>query len=304
MLARKAFHAFLAALLLGPVIGQGAEQHRHPVQVVTADDSATTRRIVEELRKRIPSASVGSDPEKRRSDGKSPVYIAIGPTALRSLVAKSPDGLVISAFSSSQSYRQALATAPAESRATSITAVYADPAPATQMRLIAMLYKKPVSAAVILSDKTAQTAPLLQRAATQAGVPLTIETLESNSSLNRVLNRISEVPVILTVPDTTVLNAENLRNILVTTYRNHQAVIGFSSALVKAGALATTSSDIEDVVAQLAEVVDEYESTGKVPEPQFPKYFSTQVNSDVARSLNIIVDEAVRSFSRKPTVVR
>ena len=304
---RRALVALATAVGLhfSPSYASGIETGRSVVQVVTGDDSSTTRRIVEEIRRRVPTAHVGSEQEKRRFGTKPTIYVAVGPVALRALLANSVDGVVLSAFSSSQAYRDILSQAASERRLPAITAVYAEPSPLTQLRLISLLYKKPVTTAVILSEKTAYSAPLLQRAASLTGIPLMVESLDTIANLNRVLNRLSDVSAILITPDSTVFNSESLRNILLTTYRNNQAVIGFSSALVKAGVLATTSSEIEDVVAQIAEVIEDYESTGKLPEPQFPKYFSTHVNYDVARSLNLVVDDTVKTFARKPnTVVR
>lgn len=281
-----------------------AESHdaqRHDFQIVTTDDSDTTRRIAQDLRKKFPSAQTLTDPAKRKRGGKDPVYITIGPSALRTLLAQRPEGTIISAFTSSQAYRAILESAP-ENRTAAITAIYAEPSPSVQLRLISMLYKRAVNTAVILSAKTAYLESALRRVASQMRIPipLTVETLSPDDNLNRVLNRLSDAPVILATPDSTVYNAENFRNILVTTYRNNQAVVGFSTALVKAGALATTYSDIEDIDAQIDELVSDFEASGKLPEPQYPKYFSTLVNEDVARSLNIVVDESVKSFSRKP----
>lgn len=302
---RRALIALATAVGLhfSPSYASGIETGRSVVHVVTADDSGTTRRIVEEIRRRVPIAQVGTEQEKRRLATKPQVYVTIGPAALRAHLASNADGVILSAFSSSQAYREIVSQAASERRIPASTAVYAEPSPVTQLRLISLLYKKPVPTAVILSEKTAYSAPLLQRAATQTGIPLTVESLDTISNLNRVLNRLSDVSAILITPDATVFNSESLRNVLLTTYRNNQAVVGFSTALVKAGVLATTSSEIEDVVAQIAEVIEDYETTGRLPEPQFPKYFSTHVNYDVARSLNLAVDDTVKTFARKPNPV-
>ena len=87
---------------------------------------------------------------------------------------------------------------------------------------------------------------------------------------------------------------------MLTTYRNGQAVVGFSAALVRAGALATTYSEVEEINAQLEELVNDYDGNGRLPEPQFPKYFRTLINEDVARSLNLVVDEIARNFAYRP----
>jgi ABC-type uncharacterized transport system substrate-binding protein len=100
------------------------------------------------------------------------------------------------------------------------------------------------------------------------------------------------------LPDAGIYNTENFRNILLSTYRHKQGVIGFSSDMVRAGALATTYSEIEDINAQVAEIAAAYVSGGELAPPQFPHYFRTIVNEGVARSLDITVVDAARNFAR------
>ena len=83
-------------------------------------------------------------------------------------------------------------------------------------------------------------------------------------------------------------------------YRREQAVVGFSPAIVKAGALATITSDSNDTAAQLEELLGDYIRYGRLPSEQFPKYFSVVVNDSVARSLNVLIDDGVLQLSRKP----
>jgi ABC-type uncharacterized transport system substrate-binding protein len=68
--------------------------------------------------------------------------------------------------------------------------------------------------------------------------------------------------------------------------------------MVKAGALATTYSEVEDINAQVAEIVASYVSGGELPAPEFPRYFHTIVNEGVARSLDVEVPDNVRKFAR------
>ena len=113
-----------------------------------------------------------------------------------------------------------------------------------------------------------------------------------------VLARIGRSEVLLALPDSAVYNPENIRNILLSTYRRKQAVIGFSSDMVKVGALATTYSEIEDINAQVAEMAASFVATGDLPPPQFPRYFRTAINEGVARSLDIAVSDEARRFAR------
>jgi hypothetical protein len=70
--------------------------------------------------------------------------------------------------------------------------------------------------------------------------------------------------------------------------------------MVRAGVLASVYSDVDDIVTHLAGFISEFESTGLLPKPQYPRYFQVKINDSVARSLNVVVDEPTRVFSRKP----
>lgn len=288
-------------LMLSCSHAAGHDTQRHDFQIVATDDGETTKNIVEDLRKKFPSAQVITDATRRRPRTKNTIAIAVGPSSLRSLLSQGTDGIIVSAFTSSQAYRAILDSMP-ESRTAAITAVYAEPSPAIQFQLIALLYKRPISVAAILSNKTSYLEPILLRAAAQTRIRLTIENFAIGENLNRVLNRLADVQVLLATPDSTVYNPENIRDILVTTYRKNQSVIGFSAALVKAGALASSYSDVDDINTQVDELVSEIEVSGKLPEPQWPKYFGVAVNDDVARSLNFVIDDSVRNFGQKPKV--
>jgi putative tryptophan/tyrosine transport system substrate-binding protein len=83
------------------------------------------------------------------------------------------------------------------------------------------------------------------------------------------------------------------------TYRRGQPMIGFSMSMVSAGTLAATYSSVDDTVAHLGEVVDAIESA-RTPEPQYPKYWRVAINENVARSLNVVISDAVRSMGNRP----
>ena len=258
--------------------------------IVTGDDSGITRHIADDLYKRLSpiAASYRTELAQRRRM----VYIAIGPVALREVLARKTDAVVISAFTASQVWRAEVQEA-TSARAAAMTAVYAEPAPADQLRLIALLYKRPVKIAAIVSRDAGFLKPILRGAGE-------IEELRPNDSINRALEHISQADVLLAMPDNGVYNTESIRNVLLSTYRHKQGVIGFSADMVKAGALASTYSDIEDINAQITEMVSAFIATGELAAPQFPRYFKTIVNEGVARSLEIAVDGEVRGFARKP----
>ncbi|MDB5961210.1 MAG: hypothetical protein JWP59_2504 [Massilia sp.] len=273
----------------------GASMHSAPADgfrfhIVTGDDSAQSRRIADDLSKRLSplAASFRTELAQRRRL----VYIAIGPAALRDCASRNDDSVVISAFTSSQVVQAVAAANPGSA----ITAVYAEPAPADQLRLIELLYRRPVKVVLIAGFETAHLKPLLR-----APYPgLVVEAMAAGEDINRVLNRIASADVLLAMPDSGVYNTDTIRNILLSTYRHKQGVVGFSADMVKAGALATTYSEVEDIDAQVAEMAYAFATSGDLPAPQFPRYFSTIVNDGVARSLDLDVSAAARGFARRP----
>ncbi|MFC5459387.1 hypothetical protein [Massilia niabensis] len=261
-------------------------------QIVTGDDSSVTARIAEDLYKRLVPTFAGFRTELAQR--RRMVYVAIGPIALREVAGRRCDCVVIAAFTSSQVWQSVVDKLP-PARAKAMTAVYAEPAPADQLRLAALLYRRPVRAAAILGPETGFLLPHL--------VPHLLGQAEivhapSGADMSDVLARIGRSEVLLALPDSAVYNPENIRNILLSTYRRKQGVIGFSSDMVKVGALATTYSEVEDINAQVAEMAARFVATGELPPPQFPRYFRTAINEGVARSLDIAVSDEARRFAR------
>jgi hypothetical protein len=264
-------------------------------QIHTADDSTVTRRIAEDLYKRL--VPIFSPFRTELAQRRRMLYVAIGPAALREVASRRCDCVVISAFTSSQVYRAIMKAAHGAASPVASTAVYAEPAPADQLRLATLLYRRPVRVGAILGADTAFLRPALEAdkvAVLEAG---------DGDDINRLLNQIAQTDVLLALPDSTIYSTESIRNILLSTYRHKQGVIGFSGDMVKAGALATTYSEIEDIDAQVAEIASAYVAGGELAPPQFPRYFRTIVNEGVARSLDLRVDKEVRGFSHLPANV-
>lgn len=296
-MAVKGSHAGNASNLANARNASNAAASGFRFHIVTGDDSAQTRHIADDLFKRL--ASLAASFRTELAQRRRLVYIAIGPAALRDCVRRGDsDSVVIAAFTSSQVVRAVAAGI--DGGDDIITAVYAEPAPADQMHLAALLYRRPLRLATIVGAETAYLRPLLQAHGAPAGVTLDLETMATGEDINRILNRIAPADALLAMPDSGVYNTDTIRNILLSTYRHKQGVIGFSADMVKAGALATTYSEIEDIDVQVAELAHAFASSGRLPAPQFPRYFRSIVNDGVARSLDLEVSGAARAFARRP----
>ncbi len=256
-------------------------------EIITGDDTGVTRRIYADLARRLSPLF-----ENPAASARKKLCVAIGPLALRDAVARTADCALLGAYTSSPVWRAVAGHLP-KSQA---SAVYAEPSPADQLQLVSLLYRRPARVVAIVGPDTAFLRPVLSTGAE-------LYEFAPGDDINRLLNRMAQAEVLLATPDSAVYTPENFRNILLSSYRHNQGVIGFSADMVRAGALASTYSDIEDINAQVAEVAATYIATGVLAPPQFPRYFRTIINEPVARSLNINADNAARGFVRRPAQV-
>lgn len=156
------------------------------------------------------------------------------------------------------------------------------------LRLVRIALPKRNRIGLVLSGDSSRLLGPLQRAASGLGFAVTWEAIESQSQLLPALQRVlAESDVLLTLPDPGVLNRDTAQAILLTSYRHHEPVIGYSQAYVSAGALAAVHTTPAQIGRQTAENISEWLLSGKLPAWQLPKYFEVSVNYHVARSLGI-----------------
>lgn len=288
----------VALLLLGPALALAqALPPTYELRVLTGPETAITRDIVQALSRKFPRVHASPDIKALLARRGPAVYLTISPSALEAALAEQLERPIISLFTSSPVFLSMARTA--QPRSGPVTAIYAEVSPADQMHLIAQLYGRRVTVAVLFTDTTAYLEPILRQAAQEEGLELHLERLAPDANAIPALARVPSSAVILAVPDSRIYNAANLRTILESTYRRGQAVVGFSTTLVAAGTLAAAYSSIEDTITQLDDVLQAI-AAGRTPEPQFPRYWRVAINDSVARSLNVVVRESVRDLGRRP----
>jgi ABC-type uncharacterized transport system substrate-binding protein len=264
------------------------------LRILTSASNDATAQIVTALTHRFPNAQASDDVHALTARGGPAIYLAIGPAALQAALGADLSGPLVSAFVSSEAY-QRLTAAAAPLRGRPLTGVFAEAAPSAQMQLIRRLYRRKVVVGVLLSPSTKHLKPLIERAAGDADLTAACVVVEPGTSPVRALASLTSASVLLAVPDPELYNAEVARAILESTYRRRQGVIGFSKAMVSAGTLGAAYASIEDVVAQLGDMVDAL-MAGRTVDAQYPQYWRVAINESVARSLDVIVDASARSL--------
>ncbi len=88
-------------------------------------------------------------------------------------------------------------------------------------------------------------------------------------------------------PDSVIYSRQTIINILLPSYHKETAVVGFSSACVKAGTLAAVHSSPNDVGKHLSEIAGQLLQSNekKLPYPIYPKYSSVEIDNSVTKLL-------------------
>lgn len=95
--------------------------------------------------------------------------------------------------------------------------------------------------------------------------------------------------VVLVLPDQAIVNASTAHNLILGAYRRGVALVGYSSALVKAGALMSVHSTPGELGEDAASVAVELlkEQATSMPPARYPEKFSVAVNYQLARALHL-----------------
>lgn len=224
-------------------------------------------------------------------------YVAVGAPALQQALANALDAPLIALLVSRQTYGRLVEQSARPPRG--VTALFAESSPAQQMRTIAAVMRRPVTVGALASSQSSYTEASIKAAADATGLSATVKAYDPAIGLSRNLLRLAAADAILIYPDSEIYTPDSLRELLESTYRRRQPVFGFSEALVKAGTLASAFSSADDLAAQVVELLGPV-TEGRLPAPQYPRYWHVAINESVARSLDIVVDAAARNLGDRP----
>lgn len=108
---------------------------------------------------------------------------------------------------------------------------------------------------------------------------------KSEDVVRKAKQLINTIDVLVALPDPTVWKAENAKWLLYLSYRKKVPVVGFSSSLLKAGALVSVYSKPEQIGRQTAEVIMQWASKKAWEGLHSPEYFTIEMNDLVADGL-------------------
>ncbi|HEX5127330.1 MAG TPA: ABC transporter substrate binding protein [Rhodocyclaceae bacterium] len=181
-----------------------------------------------------------------------------------------------------------------------ISAVFIDQSPARYIDLLHLALPNVDRIGILVGRDSRDTANALAQAARERKLKPVLETVASDSDIFPALQRMfaDGNGVLLATPDTSVFNSQTIPNIVLSTYRYHVPIVGFTQAYVKTGALVAIYSTPSQIGLQAAEIVHGVLSGGALPGPQYPRQFDVGVNTYVARSLELQLDNETNLHDR------
>ncbi len=207
------------------------------------------------------------------------LIITLSGTTLRQLIADNrlPDNIpVVASYLSKAEHRQY--------RSHITSAIYSEAPLQRQLALAEAIFgENEIFGALVAKDASALV----------SADNLRVYPIAEYESLNHALvELLGSSKALIGVYDPELYSAENIKSILITSYRHNRPLIGPTQAYLKAGALASTYSTPEDVVRRLSEVVTEgLGEQGVFPASDYNPYFSVGFNRQVGRSLNLLLPD-------------
>jgi len=172
--------------------------------------------------------------------------------------------------------------------ATRVSAVYIDQPAARNIELVRVALPNK-SVGILLSDASSDLYSSLDKIRRKKEVRVNLRTMAPNENLIDALDKVlRDSDVLLAFADPAVSNRNTAQHLLLTTYRRGIPMVAYSRAYVRAGALMAVYSTPEQYAQQTAEMLlSSIKTRSPVVPPQYPKYFSVEINESVAQSLGL-----------------
>lgn len=224
---------------------------------------------------------------------RTDLIITVGSEAARTILQRGGTTPVIATLLPRPAYERAQADAAGSRPKGSTTAIFLDQPVSRLLAFTRYLLPDRHRVGVLAGNETKALLPSLRQASHAAGLSLEVEELESNANPVPAVNHLlSRSDVLLALPDSVVYRRDNIRAILLTSYRFQRPVIGFSQSLVTSGALAAIYSTPSQIARQAMDIVKSQRPEAiALPAPQPPTLFAIAINHNVAQALGLTLPD-------------
>ncbi len=173
------------------------------------------------------------------------------------------------------------------------SAIVLDQPAERQIALVRLALPKHERIATIAGPETRALASALAAAATRSGLDARSAEAADIPALYPALRTVLEQPAVLVItPDGQVFNSQTVHHVLLTAFRLHAPVLGFSAAYVRAGAVLGLYTTPAQAGTEAAAVVRQVLTGQALPPPIHHALFEVGVNPTVARALGLALPPA------------
>jgi hypothetical protein len=167
------------------------------------------------------------------------------------------------------------------------TSIYIEPPLSRQLHLANLLIPGDKKLGLLVSNKQDKKNVLMTLSDAEQAM-LKVVNIEDYDNINQALFHVlKNTRLLLGHYNSDVYNAKNIKNILITSYRQRKVLIGPSRAYLKAGSFSTTFSDLSHIAQRIIEVVKYHKESGQWLKAGYNPHYRILFNPQVARSLNI-----------------
>ena len=217
--------------------------------------------------------------------GSRDYIVTVGTQAMTDVLARPLKATLLATLLPKKAYQSILQK---DALTKKTTAVFIDQPAARNVDLIGIALPNK-SVGVLLSDSRTDLYQSLDRIRKKKDGKLILRSMAPDENLVDALEKVlRDSEVLLAFADPEVSNRNTAQHLLLTTYRRGIPMVAYSRAYVRAGALMAVYSTPEQYAQQAAEMLlASIRSGGVIPSPQYPKYFSVEINQNVAHSLGL-----------------
>ncbi|MBS1189987.1 MAG: hypothetical protein H6R10_1779 [Rhodocyclaceae bacterium] len=221
------------------------------------------------------------------------LIVAVGADATRAALRRSGTIPIVATLLPRSAYERALADAGINRSRANTTAIFLDQPIGRLLAFVRYLLPERHRIGILAGPETRALLPQIRQAAGATGVGLETEDLESTGNPVPAANHLLvRSDVLLALPDSAVYRRDNIRAILLTSYRFQRPVIGFSQSLVTSGALAAIYSTPAQIARQTVDLIKPlHRDATNLPPPQAPTLFAIAINNNVAQALGLSVPD-------------
>jgi putative ABC transport system substrate-binding protein len=292
MLSRVLATLVLILVLAAPPIAQGAD-----VAVVLSDTSGA----YSEFSTTFQQFSEGSNwrvrwtgrVENLEAAPRTDLIVTVGSEATRAVLQRGGNTPVVATLLPRPAYERAVADAGTNRPKGGSTAIFLDQPVSRLLSFTRYLLPDRHRIGILAGSETRAALPQIRQAANAAGLGLEVEEMDNNANPVPAANHLlPRSDVLLALPDSGVYRRDNIRAILLTSYRFQRPVIGFSQSLVTSGALAAIFSTPTQIARQTMDLVKSLRPEAiTLPAPQPPTLFAIAINQNVAQALGLALPD-------------